>query len=190
MRDRLAVTGILCLLLLACSGESNGGNPEAAPATATPSPAENRINIPKLQVDAPLEVVLVGADGRMNDAQTEAVALYHWSNWPQFGGTPGAGNTTVGSFVSHPSRTNFFRDIHTLVAGDEIKLAYNRQSFTYTVTALCEVSSAAFESVITRSPSGVITLVPGVSGPNRIVVRAERARLDRSYLSRQFSSRV
>jgi LPXTG-site transpeptidase (sortase) family protein len=182
MRDLLAVTGILFLLALACGGESNSATPEAAQATAkpseaagTPAPADNRISIPKLQVDAPLEVVVVGADGRMNDAQTEAVALYDWSNWPQLGGSPGAGNTTVGSFVSHPTRTNFFREIHRLVPGDEVRLAYNRQSFIYTVTGLCEVSNAGFESVISRSPSELITLIPAVGGgANRIIVRAER----------------
>lgn len=84
-----------------------------------------RFLIPKLGVDAPFTVRVVGGDGQMPNPQgPEDVAWYDFSQWDGLGGLPGKGGNVV--VAGHVDYINYgpavFWDVRTLQPGDRVQI--------------------------------------------------------------------
>lgn len=87
--------------------------------------AGERFLIPKLGIDAPFTVRVVGGDGQMpNPLGPEDVAWYDFSGWDGLGGLPGKGGNVV--VAGHVDYINYgpavFWDVRSLRPGDRVQI--------------------------------------------------------------------
>lgn len=107
------------------------GGPVSGPFTG------NRLLIPKIGVNAPFSVKVVGPDGRMPPPNgAEDVAYYDFSAWPGLGGVPGLGGNAI--FSAHVDYVNYgpavLWNLRDLAPGDIIEVHLDDGSiFQYAV---------------------------------------------------------
>jgi hypothetical protein len=91
--------------------------------TAAPT-ANMRMVIPRIGVDAPINVRIMGADGQMGIPNgKDDVIWYDFQNFPGMGGFPGTPGSNVmfsGHVDYHPNFEAVFWNLHLLGPGDEI----------------------------------------------------------------------
>ncbi len=150
--------------------------PPTTAATPTPGPcgppvvsAGDRARVPKLGIDAPLSLRVVGPDGRMEDPGNNEVAIYDFCRWPGLGGRPGEKNVVISGLPR-----GVFRDFERIASGDEINLLINGQTLQYRVVGVCRVPVAGFEKALRSTPKETLTAILGEMGDTRFVAVAER----------------
>jgi LPXTG-site transpeptidase (sortase) family protein len=125
----------------------------------------DRLIIPKIGVDAPFSVKVVGADGQMgNPISWDDVVYYDFSQWPDFGGLPNkGGNIVVAGHVDYIRHgPAVFWDLHTLVQGDRVQIRLSDGSLTeYEVMFNKSVGEdrAKFEQIVTATKDESVTLI-------------------------------
>jgi hypothetical protein len=183
--------GVVLLLAVAaagCGGDSGDGKdspasdalasqapgstraPEASPTVATPIPVElvttstDRIRIPAIGTDVPLQSYVVGTDGVMPDPRPN-VGIYDFRNFPQYGGKPGEGNTIIAGNIGQAQDGPFgsIANFRRLKAGDPISFTLNGREFTYTVALGCSVDRSELVPVLNRTNVPVLTIMQNVS---------------------------
>ncbi len=138
-------------------------------ATSTPVPlviaSADRVVIPKIQVNAPLTLKVVGQDGKLENSDgPDDVAIYDFSkSFPgKYGGTPGSGNLVLyGASSKREKPKAVFWDVPTLEAGDKIQVVVAGQSYEYSVVSRCYKprTSANFDYIYAFQPGkSVLTL--------------------------------
>jgi LPXTG-site transpeptidase (sortase) family protein len=88
-------------------------------------PTGLRMWIPKIGVNAPINVRVIGADGVMGIPNgKDDVVWYDFSGWSGMGGYPGAGGNAVfsGHVDYHPHYEAVFWDLHLVGPGDLIEV--------------------------------------------------------------------
>jgi sortase (surface protein transpeptidase) len=165
----------MALFSLACGG---GAKEPVVAASAQPAasptvtfPAANRIRIPAIGVDAPLNLAAV-VGGRLPNTQgTDDVVAYDFGSDSAFGGQPGIGNLIVharndaGSIPCHngalpPPCTATFWSLSALAPGDQVEVFWERSRHSYVVSEVCNVENARFgEAPVTRTDQPTITLL-------------------------------
>jgi hypothetical protein len=152
------------------------------PVTVAPVPTvaplsvsvDDRIRIPKIGIDAPLALKIVGQDGNMPNPDDGSVSLYDFALFgPAYGGTPNAGNAVLAAFVQRQTGPGLFFDLLKLAAGDEVELVHQGRALKYTVVNKCAVPNADFEAAIVKTSSASLTLLRSGGGPVAHIVRAE-----------------
>lgn len=130
--------------------------------------SDARIRIPKIGVDAPLSMSIVGADGRLADMPTpDDVLLYDFKEFPGLGGFPGGGNTILAgkrdsgtqpcqNGTRPPPCPGAFFELTKLTLGDKIQLALGSSVHEYSVVSVCykpRVSTSSYEYIYKTSSS-------------------------------------
>ena len=140
-----------------------------------------RIIIPRIDVDAPLVAVVVGADGQMPPPPSlDVVAWYDFSAWPGLGGLPGAGgNVILAGDAIVAEGSGVFTYLGRVVAGDYVKLRLTGG------TILCyrvewnknvDTSEVAFEDIVAATAGEYLTLITGgTAGSTHRLASAPRA---------------
>ena len=207
----LATIVLMALTFIACGGEkknddrpsgsvsgvptaTTGGRATASPNGATapaaaagmPQPKEGavleRLVVPGVRIDAPVETRGINARGEMEDpGGKDAVAWYDFSEFPGFGG-----NAVFSGHVDwFTGELGSFGRLKDLKKGDEIILRLSDgMEMTYKVVAsdLYESAKAPVEQIVGRTEKDSITFITCEGTFNRSaqdyshrrVVRAER----------------
>jgi hypothetical protein len=100
--------------------------PACGTGTGEAPPAGMRMTIPRIGVDAPVNVRVVGPDGNMGNPNGKDDAIwYDFSAFSGMGGFPGTPKSNAlfsGHVDYHPNFTAVFWDLRQLVPGDEIDI--------------------------------------------------------------------
>jgi hypothetical protein len=164
------LTVLFVLTSTACGGDKEAAR--AAPSSPTVDiPFGNRIRIPAIGVDAPLNNAPV-AGGQLGETQgTDDVVFNEFSPGSGFGGRPGSGNLVVhgridsGSIPCHdgaipPPCTAVFWNLTALAPGDSVEVFWDRARFAYIVSAVCGVENARFsDRIVATTERASITLM-------------------------------
>jgi LPXTG-site transpeptidase (sortase) family protein len=150
--------------LLAQRGTSqgiSGTNPDAP----VPGGEGDRLIIPKIEVDAPMTMRVVGSDGVMqNPVGPEDVVWYDFSAISGLGGRPGVGGNTVlsGHVDYHDYGPAVFWDLRNLEPGDEITIHLRDGSeYKYAVEWNRTINPAAisWNDVVAATPQESVTMI-------------------------------
>ncbi|MGD9891644.1 MAG: class F sortase [Dehalococcoidia bacterium] len=196
---------IAALALVACGGsdkndEDNGSVSGLASATAVdatsaatgtatgemPHPVEgvllNRLQVPSVNIDAPVETLGINARGEMEDpAGKDAVAWYNFSEFPGFGG-----NAVFSGHVDwFTGELGVFGRVKELKDGDEILIQLSDgMEIKYKVVSstLYKSADAPVEKIVGRTDKDSLTFITcegtfdrgAQDYSHRRVVRAER----------------
>ena len=176
--------------LATATSASPGGTPSAPPdAAAAPTggmPAPNegtilqRLAIPKINLDSPVETRGLNARGEMEDpGGKDAVAWYNFSEFPGFGG-----NAVFSGHVDwFTGELGSFGRMKELKEGDEVIVRMSdgmEMTYKVTSTKLYEVSKVDVEEVVGRTEKDSVTFITceGTFSrgdySHRRIVRAER----------------
>lgn len=151
----------------------------AAPLTTAPLA---RLTIPSVEIDAPIVVRGVGADGVMQSPDNAVDVA-----WYDFSARPGEGSNAV--FAGHVDYINVgpavFWPLKDLTPGDRVEIHYGDGTvLAYGVSAIntFDVATAPIEQIVGPAPVDSLTLITcagtfdRASGQydKRLIVRAER----------------
>lgn len=151
------------MLLGACGGGNSGGGsdeeatlvppqPTSTPTLApTPTPeVGNRVRIPQINLNAPLVLQKVSADGGIpSPLNNDSVEVVEFGElMPRFGGLPGRGNTVmIGNSDSGttpcdggktpPPCLAVMKSLRKVALGDKVEVVWEGASFQYEVKAIC-----------------------------------------------------
>jgi LPXTG-site transpeptidase (sortase) family protein len=140
--------------------------------------AADRLMIPQFGVNAPLTLKTVGLDGNMpNPDGPDDIALYNFSSWPGYGGTPGKGGNIVlaghvdwgaqhgvgckNNTVKPPCEAVLW-NLSDMKVGDQFQVAYGGQTFTYKVQARQSINADdldTFNKIITATAQETVTII-------------------------------
>jgi LPXTG-site transpeptidase (sortase) family protein len=137
-------------------------------------PADSRLVISKIGVNAPLTLKTVGLNGVMPDPDNpDDIAYYNFSAHPGFGGGPGRGGNSV--FAGHvdsgfkPCKNGTVKapcvavlySLKTLKSGDEIELRVGGQSYMYQVTSneAIDAHSGAWDKIVASTAQESVTII-------------------------------
>jgi LPXTG-site transpeptidase (sortase) family protein len=140
----------------------------------TEIPADSRIIINKIGVNAPLVLKTVGLNGVMPDPDNpDDIAYYNFSAHPGFGGGPGRGGNSV--FAGHvdsgykPCKNGTVKapciavlySLKNLKAGDEIEIRVAGQSYMYQVASneAVDAHSGAWDKIVASTPQESVTII-------------------------------
>jgi plastocyanin len=142
----------------------------------------DRVLIPRADVDAPAEAVVVGPDGRMpNPPNKDTVAWYDFSGWPGLGGLPGAGgNIVLAGDAGIPGQGfGVFWRMGRVTTGDYVKLDLNDgRTLCYRVEwkGIISTDNVDFTAVTQATASEYVTLISAASTKSeRVITSAARA---------------
>jgi len=137
-------------------------------------PADSRIIISKIGVNAPLTLKTVAQNGVMPDPDNpDDIAYYNFSAHPGFGGGPGRGGNSV--FAGHvdsgfkPCKNGTVKapciavlySLKTLKTGDEIEVRVAGQSYMYQVTSneAIDAHSGAWDKIVASTAQESVTII-------------------------------
>jgi LPXTG-site transpeptidase (sortase) family protein len=180
--DRVSVTG-LSSATAASDATSAAGT---AAAGGMPEPDEGvlleRLQVPSIRVDAPVETLGVNARGAMEDpVGKDAVAWYNFSEFPGYGG-----NAVFSGHVDwYTGELGVFGRVKELKDGDEIviKLSDGMEiKYKVVSTTLYKSSDAPIDRIVGRTEKDSLTFITcegtfdrgAQDYSHRRVVRAER----------------
>jgi sortase A len=139
----------------------SGTNPNAP----VPGSEGDRLIIPKIGVDAPMTMRVVGSDGIMQNPEGPLdVAWYDFSAIPGLGGRPGVGGNTVisGHVDYHDYGPAVFWDLRELEPGDEITIHLRDGSeYNYSVQWNRAINPAgiSWNDVVAATPQESVTMI-------------------------------
>jgi LPXTG-site transpeptidase (sortase) family protein len=124
----------------------------------------DRLVIPRLGINAPVNYRGVGADGLMGDPYgPQDVVWYDFSNYPSLGGYPGAGGNPViaGHVDYYTYGLAVFAPLRNIAVGDIIEYhRWDGRVVRYSVVWATDVpSEEAFNQYVAAGPEETITLV-------------------------------
>jgi LPXTG-site transpeptidase (sortase) family protein len=128
-------------------------------------------------VNVPVVLMAVEASGNMPGNDPTVAIIYTWEAFPQFGGTPGRGNTVIYGRRATPAGPAIFIGLTTWQPGDQIKVTLGGQVYDYTVVNKCRVPITSSEEVVRPKSAESLTIMTDNDQPantHRLVVVAER----------------
>lgn len=143
------------------AGGISGTNPDAP----VPGGEGDQLIIPSINVDAPLTMKAVGADGQMpNPDGPQDVVWYDFSGFTGLGGRPGVGGNTVlsGHVDYHNYGPAVFWDLNKLEQGAEIDI-HLRDGSTYKYSVswnrVVDPGASDWADIVKATPQESLTMV-------------------------------
>lgn len=140
----------------------NGSISAIDPTIATPISDQNKLMIPKLNIDVPVHFGISNDTNTINNAMNSGVAHFMIPGAESFPGQ--IGNTVItghsaGDIYSNNQYKFIFSGLERLVAGDLIYVDYNKTRYIYKMTESKTVEPTDTDSIVYNGNKPILTLI-------------------------------